>query len=221
MTDDWILGDKDVPNAREFSDEIAWNDSKIAFMCRYAKGHSVLDIGCVQHNPQQYRSRFWLHKALKETASYLEGLDIYEEGVNYLQGLGFNIYVGDAQNLDMKRQFEVIIAGDLIEHLSNPGQFLAGCARALCEGGKLLLSTPNPWYWRNIAKAVLFSSVSINPEHTMWMCPRTLEHHAARYGLRIEEIQFGSRYARDRYLPLPPGIKHTTFYAALSRGKRS
>ena len=42
---------------------IAKRDSKIKFFCKYAKEKIVLDLGCVQHNPKNYLSRYWMHKA--------------------------------------------------------------------------------------------------------------------------------------------------------------
>ncbi len=89
------------------------------------------------------------------------------------------------------------------------------CRRSLHSGGKLLISTPNPWYWRNVVKAALMSHVKTNPEHTSWMCPETLRQIADRYGFQVSEITFGSRYLRDKIVPIPKGIRHTSFHAVL------
>ncbi|WP_372987687.1 methyltransferase domain-containing protein [Marinobacter sp.] len=40
--------------------------------------------------------------------------------------------------------FDVIMAGELIEHLEDPISFLDECFKALKPGGRLILSTPNP-----------------------------------------------------------------------------
>ena len=53
----------------------AFDDHKIAFVVKYCKDKEVLDIGCVQHDPQAYKSRFWLHKAVKAVAKGIVGLD--------------------------------------------------------------------------------------------------------------------------------------------------
>jgi len=31
---------------------------------KFATGKDVLDLGCVSHDPESYRSRYWVHKAL-------------------------------------------------------------------------------------------------------------------------------------------------------------
>ncbi len=215
---DWLLGKKSVPNARDFSEQVAWNDHKIRFAVSHCRGKDVLDIGCVQHNPENYKSKYWLHKALKQVANTLDGIDLYEEGVNYLKDLGYNVLVGDAQNFYTGKSYDVIVAGDLIEHLDNLGDFLNSCKAHLREGGKLLLSTPNPWYWRFVVKAALFKGhVNPNPEHTIWLCPTVLGHMLSRHGLRIESWRYGSRYLRDRIVPLPIGVKHAGFHFLVKR----
>lgn len=211
----YLLGNRSTVLSGDISDEIAWNDHKIKFCAKSCANKDVLDIGCVQHNPENYRSRYWLHKALVAVGRSVEGIDLYEPGVDYLQKLGYNIYVADAQDFQLESTYDVIVAGDIIEHLDNVGGFLESCKLHLRAGGKLLISTPNPWYWRNVAKATLKARVRPNPEHTLWMCPDTLSQIAYRYEFRIVEISFGSRYLMDKLLPLPKGLKHTSFHAAL------
>jgi len=211
----WLRGARFSADTNDFSEEIAFNDHKIVFVLKHCRDKDVLDLGCVQHNPENYKSRFWLHKALKSVARSLEGIDLYEPGVSYLNSIGFNVSLGDAQAINKDRKYDVIVAGDLIEHLEDFSGFFESCKKHLKQNGKLIISTPNPWYWRNIVKALLFSRVSNNPEHTTWFCPVTLEQLAARHDLKIVDIEFGSRYLRDRLLPLPRGIKHTSFHSVL------
>lgn len=47
-------------------------------------------------------------------------------------------------------QFDVVLAGEIIEHLRNPWQFLAGLKRLARPGGHVIVSTPNitSWYAR-------------------------------------------------------------------------
>ncbi len=215
--DEYMLGSKRVPTTRDFSDEPAWDDYKIKFCVKYATEKDVLDIGCVHHNPENYRSRYWLHKALVKVGKSVEGLDLYDEGVRYLNNLGYNIHTADAQDFDLGRTYDVIVAGDLIEHLNCVGDFLECCRRHLRPDGKLLISTPNPWYWRNVVKAALRGRVRPNAEHTLWMCPDTLRQIADRYSFRVRDVIFGSRYMKDRLVPLPQGVRHTSFCAALER----
>lgn len=199
----------------DFGDEIAFDDHKIRFVMKYCRGKEVLDLGCTQHNPENYRSRYWLHKAIKEVASAVTGMDLYEDGVTFLNNAGYTVVHGDAQAFELNREFDVIVAGDLIEHLEDFHGFLESCKRHLRKDGRLLISTPNPWYWKNIVKAAANVEVSNNREHTCWLCVRTLRQLVARHGFEVGEIRFGSRYLRDRIMPLPRGWKHTSFHCEL------
>lgn len=51
---------------------------------------------------------------------------------------------GDAQKMPFKTaEFNSILAGELIEHLSSPEKFVAECKRLLKKGGNLIITTPN------------------------------------------------------------------------------
>jgi len=219
MTDnkqnDFLLASKCSADVSDFSTDIALNDHKLNFVIRYARDKSVLDIGCVQHNPANYQSKYWQHKALCSVSNDVVGIDLYSDGVVYLQSLGYNVLVANAQDFDLGRIFDVIVAGDIIEHLENFDGFFESCKRHLASNGRLLISTPNPWYWKNFIKAALNSEVSSNPEHTCWLCVRTLRQLAQRHGMDVGEVVFGSRYLSDRLMPMPNGWKHTSFHAEL------
>lgn len=211
-----IAGSDIKPSYKDFSDEIAFSDSKIDFVCSFTKEKDVLDLGCVQHNKENYNSKYWLHKAINYDALSLTGLDLSEDGVNFLNSKGFNVVFGDATSFDLDRKFDVIVAGDLIEHLSNLEGFLLSCKKHLSKGGVLLITTPNPWHWKFIVRAVTRGGhVPVNPEHTCWLCPTTLAQLVERVGFSVMQVEYGSRYFRERMMPLPKGLKHTSFYVAL------
>jgi 2-polyprenyl-3-methyl-5-hydroxy-6-metoxy-1,4-benzoquinol methylase len=118
------------------------------------------------------------------------------------------VRVGDADDCRCAEQNDVIVAGDIVEHLSNLDGFLTSVDGALADGGMLIVQSPNPWYWRNVAKSILSVEVENNAEHTCWFCPRTWRQLVARYGFTLGAIQFDARYPRDRLMPLPRGIKY-------------
>jgi 2-polyprenyl-3-methyl-5-hydroxy-6-metoxy-1,4-benzoquinol methylase len=214
-SNDWLMGNRIQPASKDFSDGIAWSDHKISFALKYSRGKDVLDLGCVQHNPENYKSKFWLHKALIKVSRSVDGMDLYEEGAKYLNDMNYNVIVGDVQSFSIGKEYDVIVAGDLIEHLENLSGFLRSCKAHLRTGGRILISTPNPWYWRNVAKAIFFGRVNANPEHTLWMCPTVLGQLVTRHDMEIEEWHYGSRYFKDKVMPFPKGIKHPSFHAAI------
>lgn len=196
---------------------IAFDDPKIAYVVERCRGRRVLDLGCVMHDPAAYADRFFVHRAIREVARETVGLDLHAEGVAMLNARGCDVVVGDAENFTFDEPFDVIVAGDIIEHLGSPDGMLRSAVRALRPDGRIIVQTPNPWYWRNVMKAALHVEVPNNPEHTCWFDPRTLRQLAARYDLALRDIELHSRYRRDRFMPLPAGWRHTTWSGELVR----
>lgn len=95
----------------------------------------VLSVGCAA-NPE-------LHRLAAGRCRSLTGVDIDPAGVASLAGAGFDARVMNAEDLHLDRKFDVVLAGELIEHLDNPGKFFDGAARCLKPGGLLILTTPN------------------------------------------------------------------------------
>ena len=153
----------------------------------------ILDIGCVQHSAKkENRGDHWLHGELQDYANSVIGLDYLEEEVKKLDEKGYNVVCANAEDFDLGRTFDTIVAGELIEHLSNPGQFLDCVYEHLRPGGRLLLTTPNPWYIRRFFEALLLGEVHVNPEHTCWFDERTLTEILSRQGLRLKSFQYAS-----------------------------
>ena len=213
----WLLGDQLEADTKDFGGARAFDDHKISYLVKYVRGKKVLDIGCVQHNPDNYRSRYWVHGALAEVTTKIVGIDLYRPGVEFLIDKGFDVRIGDATNFELGEIFDYIVAGDVIEHLGNVDGFLQSCLKHLVTTGGILISTPNPWYWRHIVNAAIYGRVGCNPEHTAWYCPVTLGQIAKRHGLQISDIRFGSRYLKDKVMPLPASLRHTSFHAQLKR----
>lgn len=194
---------------------IDWQSPKIRYVSDICRDNSVLDLGCVQHDPSMISSSKWLHKAIASVASETIGLDLYEPGVHALNEIGYEVVHGDAQNFDLARKFDVIVAGDLIEHLDNFDGFLKACIRHMHNESKLVICTPNPWHWQRAAYAA-FTDVPVNGEHTCWLCPKTLEQLIYRYNLKSTHLEYGSLLKRHGLFPMPKRLRHTSFFVTIA-----
>jgi 2-polyprenyl-3-methyl-5-hydroxy-6-metoxy-1,4-benzoquinol methylase len=202
----------------DVSQPIDFSDGKIAFFVKHSKGLKVLDLGSVDHFEDNWKSKFWLFKALADNAEHIVGLDYYKEGVDALNKEGFNIVFGDAQNFDFQEIFDVVTAGDLIEHLPNLHGFISSISRALNDQGSLVISTPNPWCWKYALYHFLFGKLKpVNREHISWFCPQTIENLFSRYGFEVVDYSYTSRRLYERLTPLPSRIKHTTLNVLLRK----
>lgn len=215
MRDDYLIRQRERVVPRDEGEEIDWQDAKIEFVTSRCRAKKVLDIGCVQHDPRFARSKKWLHKAICAVASETTGLDLDRDGVNALSAMGYkNINVGDAQDFDLNEHFNVLVAGDLIEHLHNVGGFLESCVRHMDVSSELIICTPNPWHWHKWMRA-FFRQPPVNEEHTLWLCPVTLAQLASRFGLEVGLIEYGSQRLKDSMLPIPSRVRHSTIFAVL------
>lgn len=196
---------------------IAWHDPKIKFATDRCRSKRVFDIGCVMHDLRAFNNPFFLHRALKEVAASLVGIDLHAEGVAAMRARGYDVRVGNAEGFDLGEQFDVIVAGDIIEHIANLDGFLRSVDAALAPGGMLLVMTPNPWWWKFVVKAALRPEVGANPEHTCWFCPQTWRQLVERYGFTLGQVQHHSRYRRDAWLPLPLRLRSTSWAAETVR----
>ncbi len=159
-------------------------------------GRKVLDIGPAELVGTTNRDKLdgWLHGRMAEIATTIVGLEASATQIEALEPLGYDIRHGDAESFDLGERFETVVAGELIEHLSNPGRFLDNVRRHLVPDGRLLLTTPNrfsvlanyrlvrtgevPRYEKDIAK------------HVSYFDSDALGSLLERHGFEIVEIAY-------------------------------
>lgn len=165
---------------------------------RWVKGPRVLDVGCTSHTIS-VGSPHWLHGRLREKFPDVAGIDVSQENVESLRRSGFtNLYVQSAESFELEDRFDTIVAGELIEHLANPGMFLQRARRHLNDNGAVVLTTPNPFSIAYFLYAVLkFPKTCFNFEHTCWFCPRTMAQLAERTGFKVTHFDLIDDYDSD------------------------
>jgi 2-polyprenyl-3-methyl-5-hydroxy-6-metoxy-1,4-benzoquinol methylase len=165
---------------------------------KWVNGPGVLDVGCTGHNVA-LESRGWLHGRLREAFPSVVGIDISAENIAALTRLGFsNLYVQSAETFELETHFDTIVAGELIEHLSNPGLFLQQARAHLKPTGRLVLTTPHPFCLLDLAYALLkFPKTCQNLQHTCWFCPQTMKELAKRSRLKVEHFELITDYSLD------------------------
>jgi SAM-dependent methyltransferase len=156
---------------------------------RYCSGKEVLDVGCVQHDVANVSSDTWLHQAIVDVAKRVVGVDYLPEGVRDLQARGYEVIHADVNRpLAIDQTFDVIVVGNLIEHLSSFEGLLSNITRLLRPGGKALVSTANPFYTEQYFYSAFKNAIIVNKEHTCWIDPITLDQLARRFGLVTNDV---------------------------------
>ena len=166
-------------------DRIGWLED----VCR---GRKVLDVGCVDHDTSRVHDPRWLHARLVAVAAECVGLDYEAEGVERLVGLGYDVVHHDindgSHGLEDRAPFDVVVAGEVIEHLPSPQQLLTFASSVLSPGGLLALTTPNPYApWR--VRAGQVGHVWENVDHVQYLFPAGIAELANRTGFTLLEAR--------------------------------
>ena len=153
------------------------------------------------HSADSEKNELWLHGFIAKSASYTLGVDILEEDVQTLRKLGYNIVCGDATTIELPEKFDFVVAGELIEHVWNPGTFISNMARHLKEDGRLLITTPNCFFFLHYLE-FLFTKVENrwNPEHVAWYDVFTLGNMLRANGYELDECHYLTRSSKLRRL---------------------
>jgi 2-polyprenyl-3-methyl-5-hydroxy-6-metoxy-1,4-benzoquinol methylase len=154
-----------------------YEDRRLEMIAAEARGPNVLDLGYAQM-PNGYLA--------KRAELRITGLDLSPPPADsgYTETLQGDI--GELGKLFGARRFDTIVAGEFIEHLEQPYDFLRSLHGHLAERGLLVLSTPNP-----LGFPVLLSELFrdrrhfYTEDHTYYFLPRWVERMLDRTGYRL------------------------------------
>jgi SAM-dependent methyltransferase len=132
----------------------------------------------------------WLHGQLAEVAARCVGVDYNEQGVRKMVELGFDARFADLDsivNVFADERFELIVAGELIEHLSNPQTLFERARDLLAPSGRFVVTTPNP-YARHRVIAGRLRTVWENVDHVTYHFPAGMVELAERSDLEVRRF---------------------------------
>jgi 2-polyprenyl-3-methyl-5-hydroxy-6-metoxy-1,4-benzoquinol methylase len=169
-------------------------------LCRDKK---VLHIGCADTGLLEERilTHKLLHSKLMNVTKKLWGIDLDLKSIATLRQLGVNnLLCADAERLNFVKElkehtFDVILGGELIEHLNNPGLFLRSCIQLLRNDGILILTTPNAFRFINFL-TIFFNKEIIHPDHNFWFSATSLKTILMKHGYAIRKIYIDSSKLR-------------------------
>jgi len=148
----------------------------VDFIRRHRDGGRLLDVGCAYGFFLQEAKRFY----------DVAGIEIAEDAAAYCRQQGLRVLSGvaDEGNLARFGKLDVIVLLDVIEHLPNPQETLALCARHLNEGGIIVITTgdfASPYarlartHWRLMTP----------PQHLWYFTRASMERFARPLGLHV------------------------------------
>jgi SAM-dependent methyltransferase len=179
------------------------------------RGKRVIDLGFVDEGrlTTKRKQRAWLHELLSRSARELVGIDSDAGGVRLARKLGFESYAADCQSdsdlMDLElEQADVVVAGELIEHLDRPGDFLEAVKTLVGPTGVLVLTTPNAARLTNLLGSLAHRELA-NPDHVAWYSWHALKTLLERHGWVLRSVAFYSiaRLAPPRSLAWSERLK--------------
>ncbi len=166
------------------------------FLIESCRGKRVTHVGFVDYPLLETRitSNQWLHAALAEVADSIIGIDSDSKGVEWARSSGFEAYVADASSEaaidDLKLELaDVVVAGEVIEHVDAPGPFLRGMLYLCAPQGQLIITTPNAYRALNFIVPMTGKEL-IHPDHVAWHSPHTLANLLRSSGWDVERMLY-------------------------------
>jgi SAM-dependent methyltransferase len=173
---------------------------RVEFIKKACAGKKVLHLGCTNYpyTEQAIRENMLLHFELAKVARALYGFDFDQAGLDILTANGAtDLYRADLQKLDevaLDETFDVIIAGEMIEHLSNPGLFLQGIKRFMNPDTQLVITTINAYCAMRFLIYGLRGkggeNEPVHPDHVAYYSYKTLRLALNREELKIRNFYF-------------------------------
>ncbi len=138
-----FTGERVIPG--QVNDDL-WSEhvARYAFARRYAHGKRVLDAGC----GTGYGSA-----ELAQSAAAVTGVDISADAIEYAQRQLPDCQACASWNRPAppcpcpRESFDLVVAFEVIEHLTDYRAFLNECARVLTREGLFIVSSPNKRYY--------------------------------------------------------------------------
>jgi SAM-dependent methyltransferase len=176
-------------------DRVSWLELEVT-------GKRVIHLGFVdaERTVDKTAAGAWLHERLSKHANHVVGIDLDAAAVGAAQGAGYEAYSCDLQDPAGVRSLqlepaELVVAGELIEHLDCPGRFLEAVHPLLAPGGSLVLTTPNATALTNMLVAFSLREWS-SPHHVTMYSWRTLATLLDRHAWQLEDLLFYYRGKR-------------------------
>lgn len=151
--------------------------NRIKYILDKCKNKNVLHLGCLNHLDGAQSEN--LHGELAAICRNLVGVDIL---------FSPNMVQANVETMnDNLGKFDVIVCGELIEHLFNPGLFLDNIKKYMANF--MIITTPNCFSIRKSFPAI-FQIEKVRNDHTCWYSIKTLSNLLKMKGFEITEISY-------------------------------
>jgi SAM-dependent methyltransferase len=185
------LGAEDVLR-REFA-------GTVRFIRKHCDGGRLLELGCAYG--------FFLQEA--KPFFDVAGIELAEDAAAHCRRNGLRVLTGRPDDVHMGAlgSMDVIVLLDVMEHLPEPHQTLALCAKHLRPGGMIVLTTGD--FGSTLARMAGRSwRLMTPPQHLWFFTAPSVERLGTRIGLRVEALDHPWKFVPASLIFYQLGIKY-------------
>ena len=162
-------------------------------------GKRVLHLGCTDWplTADRLKEGRLLHHKLVSTCNLVIGVDPDEEGIaclrQFMPAHTFHAITAEEMHTIQEiaeTEWDIILAADVVEHVSNLGAALASISSLMKSTTKLLITTPSAFSLKRFLAWTLAGTEHVHPDHCYYFSPSTLRQLVGRSGLRLERVGF-------------------------------
>jgi len=173
--------------------------------------HRVLELGC---------STGYISRLLKERGCRVVGVECDRDAARLAANICDEVVVADLNNMawiktataQLQGRFDVVLMGDVLEHLVHPEEVLRGVRQFLLPGGAAIISLPNIVHWtqrlqNSLGRFDYQSTGLLDHTHLRFFTVRSAWALIANSGYRVVEFypMIGGRFA-SHFRPLWQGL---------------
>jgi hypothetical protein len=170
-----------------------------AWILKHCEGKRVLHLGCTDWPVTEDRLRRGelLHQKLVAACSFVVGVDPDQEGIASLRRLlpQQSFHVSCAEDMlkipeIADTEWDIVLAADVVEHVSNLGAALDCISSLMTLSTKLLITTPSAFSLKRFLAWTLAATEHVHPDHCYYFSPSTMAQVLGRSSIKMEEYGF-------------------------------
>lgn len=154
--------------------------------------YKILDVGCCDMPATQINNdKSLLHNVLRnsvKTKKNLLGIDNNFSKIKLMKSLDYNCLYDDITKTKIKTKFDLIIVGELIEHIQSLDLLMKNLKKLLNKNGKIYMSSPNPNGIMSVIGYWLILNERGGEGHVLWQSPKTMRHLCHTNDLYLNKV---------------------------------
>lgn len=173
-------------------------DDRDAWIIELCRGKKVLHLGCTDWplTEDRVRTNRLLHGLLVQCCDCVVGVDTDSEGIETLRRHmpSNEFHVASCETLEQTeyligRPWDVILAADVIEHVSNVGLSLTSIRKLMTSATRLVITLPSAFSVKRFLVAATLGKEHVHPDHCYYFSQSTIIQCLARSGLAVESLR--------------------------------